>query len=240
MTDALLQVARAPLTAIALTLAAFVFALWLYRRTGWLVLQPVLVTMLLIIAGIRLLQLDYAAYREAVVPIAWLLGPTTVALAVPLYRNLRRIRANLWPVLVTLLVGGCAIVALTLLTAWLLGADVPVLMTLATKSVTMPIAMPLAEQLGGLAALAAVLVMLTGVLGTVTLPPLLRLTGVVHPAARGMAYGMNAHAVGTARALEEGDECAAFAALAMGALGVLTALLLPAAVLGWRWLGALV
>ena len=108
MTDALLQVVHAPLTAIALTLAAFVFALWLYRRTGWLVLQPVLITMLLIIAGIRLLQLDYAAYREAVVPIAWLLGPTTVALAVPLYRNLRRIRANLWPVLVTLLVGGSA------------------------------------------------------------------------------------------------------------------------------------
>ena len=168
-----------------------------------------------------------------------MLGPTTVALAVPLYRNLRRIRANLWPVLVTLLVGGGASVALTLLTAWLLGADLPVLMTLATKSVTMPIAMPLAEQLGGLAALAAVLVMLTGVLGTVMLPPLLELAGVNHPAARGMAYGMNAHAVGTARALEEGDECAAFAALAMGSLGVLTALLLPVAVLGWRWLGAL-
>ena len=77
MTDALLQVVHAPLTAIALTLAAFVFALWLYRRTGWLVLQPVLITMLLLIAGIRLLQLDYAAYREAVVPISWLLGPTT-------------------------------------------------------------------------------------------------------------------------------------------------------------------
>ena len=72
----------------------------------------------------------------------------------------------------------------------------------------------------------------------VMLPPLLKLTGVVHPAARGMAYGMNAHAVGTARALEEGDECAAFAALAMGALGVLTALLLPAAVLGWRLITA--
>ena len=94
MTDALLKVAHAPLTAIALTLAAFAFALWLYRRTGWLVLQPVLITMLLIIAGIRLLQLDYAAYRDAVVPIAWLLGPTTVALAVPLYRNLRRIRGQ--------------------------------------------------------------------------------------------------------------------------------------------------
>ena len=161
-----------------------------------------------------------------------------MALAVPLYRNLRRIRDNLWPVLATLLVGGSAIVVLTLMSAWLLGADLPVLMTLATKSVTMPIAMPLAEQLGGLAALAAVLVMLTGVLGTVLVPPLLQLAGVVHPAARGMAYGMNAHAVGTARALEEGDECAAFAALAMGALGVLTALLLPAAVLGWRLITA--
>lgn len=236
MTDPLLQVIHSPVIAIALTLAAFLCAVWLYRRSGWLVLQPVLVTMLIIIGGIRLLGLDYQAYREAVVPISWLLGPATVALAVPLYRNVRRIRQALWPVMLTLLVGGVAIVALTLLFARWLGADVPVLMTLATKSVTMPIAMPLAEQLGGIAALAAVLVMLTGVAGTAMLPPLLNLCGVQHAAARGMAYGMNAHAVGTARALEEGDECGAFAALAMGALGALTAVLLPLAFLLWHLL----
>ncbi len=231
MTDQLLQVINSPAIAIALTLAAFLCAIWLYRRSGWLVLQPVLVTMLIIIGGISLLGLDYQAYRESVVPISWLLGPATVALAVPLYRNLRRIRQALWPVMLTLLVGGFAIVALTLLFAHWLGADLPVLLTLATKSVTMPIAMPLAEQLGGIAALAAVLVMLTGVAGTAMLPPLLNLCGVRHPAARGMAYGMNAHAVGTARALEEGDECGAFAALAMGALGAMTAIVLPLAVL---------
>ena len=187
MTDPLVQVIHSPVIALALTLAAFLCAVWLYRRSGWLVLQPVLVTMLIIIGGIRLLGLDYQAYREAVVPISWLLGPATVALAVPLYRNVRRIRQALWPVMLTLLVGGVAIVALTLLFARWLGADAQVLMTLATKSVTMPIAMPLAEQLGGIAALAAVLVMLTGVAGTAMLPPLLNLCGVQHPAARGMA-----------------------------------------------------
>jgi putative effector of murein hydrolase len=93
----------------------------------------------------------------------------------------------------------------------------------------MPIAMLVAEQLGGLASLAAVFVMLTGVIGTALGPLLLGWAGVDHPAARGLSYGINAHAIGTARALEEGDECGAFAALGMSLLGILIALFLPLA-----------
>jgi putative effector of murein hydrolase len=111
--------------------------------------------------------------------------------------------------------------------AWLFGADQMILMTLAPKSVTSPIAMLVAEQIGGVVALAAVFVMLTGVLGAILGPELLRRCGVLHPAARGMALGLTAHAVGTAQALQEGDECGAFAALAMSLMGVMTAVLLP-------------
>lgn len=100
-------------------------------------------------------------------------------------------------------------------------------MSLAPKSVTMPIAMPVAEQIGGVASLAAVMVMLTGVIGTALGPLLLRWAGVDHPAARGLSYGINAHAIGTAHALQEGEECGAFAALGMSLLGIGTALLLP-------------
>lgn len=216
-----------PLFAIALTLAAFLFASWLYRRSGWLVLQPVLVSVVLIVSTLLLCGVDYATYRQGAEPIALLLGPATVALAIPLQHNLQRIRRLFWPVIITLVSGGVLSLALTLMIGWLLGADWAVLMSLAPKSVTMPIAMPVAEQIGGIASLAAVMVMLTGVIGTALGPLLLRWARVEHPAARGLSYGMNAHAIGIAHAMQEGEECAAFAALAMSLLGIGTALLLP-------------
>ncbi|WP_061237542.1 LrgB family protein [Ectopseudomonas composti] len=216
-----------PLFAIALTLAAFLIASWLYRRSGWLVLQPVLVSVTLIVATLLLCGVDYASYRAGAEPVAWLLGPATVALAVPLQHNIKRIRQLFWPVMITLSAGGVLSVTLTLSIGWVMGADWSVVMSLAPKFVTMPIAMPVAEQIGGVASLAAVMVMLTGVIGTAMGPLLLRWAGVDHPAARGLSYGINAHAIGTAHALQEGEECGAFAALAMSLLGIGTALLLP-------------
>lgn len=216
-----------PLFAIALTLAAFQMAVWLQRRTGWLVLQPVLIAVLLVVGTLLLCDADYATYRAGAEPLALLLGPATIALAVPLQHNIRRIRSLFWPVVITLLVGGVLSVTLTLSIGWLLGADWTVLMSLAPKSVTMPIAMPVAEQMGGIASLAAVMVMLTGVIGTSLGPLLLGWAKVEHPAARGLSYGLNAHAIGTAHALQEGEECGAFAALAMSLLGVMTAVLMP-------------
>jgi putative effector of murein hydrolase len=101
------------------------------------------------------------------------------------------------------------------------------LMSVAPKSVTSPIAMLVAEQIGGIAALAAVFVLITGVLGAIFGPELLRRIGVHHPAAQGMALGLTAHAVGTSRALQEGEETGAFAALSMSLMGMATAVLLP-------------
>ena len=119
---------------------------------------------------------------------------------------------------------------LVVLLGWWFGAGHMMLMTLAPKSVTSPIAMLVAEQIGGVAPLAAVFVLITGVIGAIVGPGLLRLLGVHSPEARGMALGMTAHAVGTSVALQEGEECGAFAALAMSLMGVGTAVFLPLAV----------
>lgn len=218
-----------PLFSVALTLIAFQLALALYQRSGWLVLQPVLVGMLLVVGTLYLCDIDYASYRADASMIAVLVGPATISLAVPLFRHVRRIQQLFWPILITLISGGVLGVVLTLVISSALGADLSVLMSLSPKAATMPIAMLVAEQLGGLASLAAVFVMLTGVIGTALGPLLLRWAGVDHPAARGLSYGINAHAIGTARALEEGDECGAFAALGMSLLGILIALFLPLA-----------
>ncbi|HCA24292.1 MAG TPA: hypothetical protein DEP32_09005 [Pseudomonas sp.] len=237
MSGTLLQawqaVANHPLFWVGVTLAAYQLGVALYQRTKLAVFHPVLVSTAVLVLVILAAGQDYAHYREAVQPLQVLLGPATVALAVPLYMNFRRIRSYFWPVLICLLVGGTLATVLAVLLAWLLGAEPMIMMTLAPKSVTSPIAMLVAEQIGGVAALAAVFVMFTGVLGAIFGPMLLRLCGVDHPAAWGMAMGLTAHAVGTSRALEEGEEAGAFSALAMSLMGTATALLLPLAVSLW-------
>ncbi|MBE7376818.1 LrgB family protein [Pseudomonas lopnurensis] len=219
-----------PLFGVGITLVIFQLAYAAYEKTRWVFLQPVLVSMILIVGVLLLCGLDYAEYRISAQWLTLLLGPATVALAVPLYLNLRRIRELFGPIVITLLVAGTFATALGMALAWAFGADEMILMTLAPKSVTSPIAMLVAEQIGGVVALAAVFVMITGVLGAILGPELLRRFGVQHPAARGIALGLTAHAVGTAQALQESDECGAFAALAMSLMGVMTAVLLPLAV----------
>jgi predicted murein hydrolase (TIGR00659 family) len=216
-----------PLFGVAITLAVFQLAYAAYEKTRWVFLQPVLVSMTLIVGILLLCGIDYDEYRISAQWLTLLLGPATVALAVPLYLNLRRIRELFGPIVITLLVAGVFATALGMALAWAFGADRMILMTLAPKSVTSPIAMLVAEQIGGVVALAAVFVMITGVLGAILGPELLRRFGVQHPAARGIALGLTAHAVGTAQALQESDECGAFAALAMSLMGVMTAVLLP-------------
>ena len=216
-----------PLFGVGITLAAFQLAFAAYEKTRWVFLQPVLVSMALVVGILLACGIAYEEYRISAQWLTILLGPATVALAVPLYLNLRRIRELFGPIVVTLLVAGIFATALGMALARAFGADEMILMTLAPKSVTSPIAMLVAEQIGGVVALAAVFVMITGVLGAIIGPELLRRFGVQHPAARGIALGLTAHAVGTAQALQESDECGAFAALAMSLMGVLTAVLLP-------------
>jgi len=216
-----------PLFAFGLTLGVYQLALAAYEKTQWMLLQPVLVSMLVLIAALLLLDLEYAEYREGAQLLTLILGPATVALAVPLYLNMRRVRQVLWPTLITLAVGGLFATVLGVALAWLFGAEALILQTIAPKSVTTPIAMLVAEEIGGAASLAAVFVMITGVLGAMLGVELLRVFRIKNPAAQGMALGIVAHAVGTARALQESEEAGAFAALAMSMMGVLTAVLMP-------------
>jgi len=219
-----------PLFGVGITLGAYQLAMAAYEKTRWVFLQPVLVSMLTVIGILLLCGLSYAEYQGSVAALTLFLGPVTVALAVPLFLNLRRIRQLLWPILITLAVAGVFATVLGVGLAWLLGAERIMLMSMAPKSVTSPIAMLVASQIGGIAALAAVFVMITGIIGAICGPALLRRCGVRHQAALGMALGLTAHAVGTARALQEGEECGAFAALAMSLMGVVTAVLLPLAI----------
>lgn len=221
-----------PLFGLGLTLAAYQLAMYGYERTGLTFLQPVLSATLLIIAVLVGLGLSFEHYQGSIAFFTLLLGPTTVALAVPLYMNLKRIRRMLGPVLLMLLFGGVVATAAGIGLAHLFQIEHSVLLSLAPKSATSPIAMLVAEKMGGVASLAAVFVLINGILGGMFGVELLRRFGIVHPAAVGLALGIVAHAVGTARALQEGEECAAFAALGMSLMGIGVALLLPLAFYG--------
>ena len=222
-----------PLFGVGITLGAYQLAVVAYEKTRWVFLQPVLLSMLTVIGILLACGLTFNEYRDSVAAMTLFLGPATVALAVPLFINLRRIRQLFWPILITLLIAGVVATVLGVSLAWAFGAEQVMLMSMAPKSVTSPIAMLVANQIGGIAALAAVFVMITGIIGAIIGPSLLKRCGVYHPAALGMALGLTAHAVGTARALQEGDECGAFSALAMSLMGVVTAVLLPLAILFW-------
>ena len=135
----------------------------------------VMVSMVILITTLLVLRIDYVDYKQGTQLLTVILGPATVALAVPLYLNMRRVRQVLWPTLITLFVGGLFATVLGVALAWLFGAETLILKTIAPKSVTTPIAMLVAEEIGGAASLAAVFVMLTGVLGAMLGPEVLRL-----------------------------------------------------------------
>lgn len=217
-----------PLFGVVLTILAFYIGQRLYVRLGKRAyLQPVVAGMLIVIAVLLLCGISYQHYYTSSNPLNLMLGPATVALAVPLYQNARRIRALFLPILLTLLVGSVITVGIAVGIMWLFATDKTSLISMTTKSITTPIAMSVSEKLGGLASLSAVLVMFTGALGAVVGIPIMQRMGVRDPAVKGIALGLTAHAIGTARALEESEECGAFSALAMGITGVLTAVLLP-------------
>ena len=226
--DTWIDLSASPRLGWTITLLAYVCALWLFRRSGqqaWA--NPVLIAIFVIILFLWASDIPYARYFEGAHFIHFLLGPATVALAVPLFAHWKRLKRMAFPLIVALIAGSATAAFSAMAIAKALGATPETIYSLAPKSVTTPIAMGVAEQIGGVASLTAVLVILTGILGAITFPSLFRVLGVRDPAAQGFAVGVAAHGLGTARAFLISEEMGAFSALAMGLNGLLTAVALP-------------
>ncbi len=223
--------------AIVATVAVYAAARVMQRRTGSVLLHPVLVSIIVVIAALRMLEIGYATYDRGGRVLTFLLGPAVVALGLPLFRQMEEIGRRGQAVLVSLAVGSLVGVVSAVGTAALLGASEVVVRSLAPRAVTTPIAIGIAERVGGLPALSAAVVILSGILGAVIGPPLLRRMGVRSRTAFGLALGAAAHGVGTARAAEEGDVEAASSGLAIGLMGVGTAVTAPLVLAGMQWAG---
>ena len=223
-----------PLLGLTATLLAYQAAYWIYRRLHMNPLaNPVALSVAFLVGLLWLTGTPYQTYFDGAQFVHFLLGPATVALAVPLYANLGKLRENLLPVLGGLLAGSVVAAVSAVGIGWLLGADRVTLMSMAPKSVTTPIAMGISEKLGGLPSLTAVLVVSTGILGAVLARGTLNLLRIHDHAVRGFAVGVAAHGIGTARAFQVSEIMGAFAGLGMGLNGLLTAFLFPLLVTLW-------
>jgi len=235
--DIWVYLSASPLVWLTATLAAYQLALWISRLARQHPLaNPVALAVSAIVAVLTVTGVPYDTYFAGAQFVHFLLGPATVALAIPLYAQFDRLRRMALPLAAALTAGSAAGAASAMAIAWLLGAEHSTVLSLAPKSVTAPIAMGIAERIGGLPSLTAVLVVTTGIVGAVIGPPLLRWLRVDDDAVAGFSIGVAAHGIGTARAFQMSESAGAFAGLAMGLNGLLTALLLPLAL---RLTGAL-
>ncbi|OUS15531.1 hypothetical protein A9Q88_10775 [Gammaproteobacteria bacterium 50_400_T64] len=213
---------------LVLTLCAYFTGLWAFQKAQhFSLLHPLMSSCLLIAALLYSFDIDYTRYQQANSAFYWLLGPATIALAIPLNREFERIRALAQPLLMTLLFGAIAAPLCAVTLAYLFGAEPLTLLSLTPKSVTTPIALGIAKEIGALGELSAGVVIFTGVVGAIAGPKLLSLIGVKDERLQGFTLGINAHGVGTARAFDISPLCGAFSSLALGLTGVLTALTLP-------------
>jgi predicted murein hydrolase (TIGR00659 family) len=226
--------AASPLLWLTTTLAVYLAGQWLFQRSGRRAMfNPVALALALLALLLLLTGTPYATYFSGAQFIHFLLGPATVALAIPLYLQRERVRRLSLPLMAALLAGSLTAILSAMGVAWLLGGSPQTLLSLAPKSVTTPVGMGIAEKIGGLPSLTAALVILTGVVGAVTAPALLNRLRIRDDAVKGFAIGVAAHGIGTARAFQISSLAGAFAGLAIGLNALLTTMLAPLIV---RWL----
>lgn len=217
-----------PLTWIIVTISAYKIGILVYEKSGkHSLLQPIVVAYLIMLPLLIITKVPYKQYFESVSIIHFFLGPATVALALPLYKNLTLIRAYFFPIMVTLFIGGTFTILSALGILWLFGASKTTMLSMTTKSVTAPITIITAQDIGAIPSLAMGFVVITGLLGALFGSFIFKILRIKHDAAKGFALGLISHAIGIARAVEISDKAAAFAALAMGLVGVVIAILLP-------------
>lgn len=217
-----------PLLGLTATLIAYQAALWLSARArGHALANPMVIAILLLVALLLGTGTSYAVYFQGAQYIQFLLGPATVALAVPMHANRHQIRRSWHAILPAILVGSVTAAASSMLIAHWLGAPRIVVLSMAPKSVTTPIAMGIAEQIGGQPSLAAAFVLLTGIIAGLIALPIARALGIRDWRAIGLGAGTAGHGLATARMLLLSETAGAFGGLAIGLNGLITALLAP-------------
>ena len=226
--DVWVYLSTTPLLWLTATLAAFLAGQWLFEQAGRRPLvNPVAIAVVLLIVLLKATGTTYQTYFDGAQFVHFLLGPATVALAVPLHQNFGAVRRAALPMLAALLAGAATAVVSAVAIAVAFGVSLETMRSLAPKSVTTPIAMGIAEKIGGIPSLTAVMVIITGIIGAMSVTPLMNLLRISDWRARGFAAGVASHGIGTARAFQVNEVAGTFAGIAMALNGIATAIMAP-------------
>lgn len=210
-----------------ISVAAYLAGMWLKKKTGWPVMNPLLVAILLVIAFLKGTGISYGDYNEGAKYISYFLTPATVCLAIPLYKQLTLLKENFAAVMAGILSGVAGSAVSIFAMCLLFKLEHVHYVSLLPKSITTAIGMGVSEEAGGIVTMTIVSIIITGILGNIIAESWFKLTGIRHPIAKGLALGTAAHAIGTSKALELGEIEGAMSSLSIAVAGLLTVVVVP-------------
>lgn len=212
---------------LALVVGTYIAATLLYKKTHLSLLHPLLTSIFVIIVILEMLDIEYASFQQGSHLIHFMLGPSVVALGYVLFEQMKYLKGNVVSILTSVFVGAIVGIISVIAIGKLMGADQSLIATLQPKSVTTPIAMGISEKNGGIPSLTAVIVVAVGIFGSIVGPAVMKVLGIESRIAKGLALGASSHGVGTAAAIQLGAVEGALSGLAIGLMGIMTAILVP-------------
>ena len=218
-------IAASTTAGVVLSLLAYWIGALLRKKTGWSFMNPLLISILLVIVFLLVFRVSYADYQASARYLSWFLTPATVSLAIPLYLQLERLKKNIKAILLSIFAGSLASMVSVLALSVLFGFTHSQYVTFLPKSITTAIGMGVSEELGGFPAITAVVIVVTGIFGNIIGETVCKALNVTDPVAVGLAFGTSAHAIGTAKAMELGETEGAMSPLAIVTAGIITVLL---------------
>lgn len=221
------ELANSDIFALTLVIGTYLAATALYKKTHISLLHPLLTSIFVIIVILKTLGIQYESFRQSSHLIHFMLGPSVVALGYVLYEQIQYLKGNVVSILTSLLIGATVGIVSVIIIGKLMGADQALIATLEPKSVTTPIAMGISEKAGGIPSLTAVIVVAVGIFGSIVGPIVLNVLGIHSRIAKGLALGASSHGIGTAAAIQIGAIEGALSGLAIGLMGIMTAILIP-------------
>lgn len=221
------QLIEKPEFILVLIFGSYLLGQWIFKKTRIAILHPLIISITIIILFLQITKMDYDTFQQGGQFVSFLLGPSVVALGYILYQQMSYLKGNVISILTSIFIGSITGIVSVIVLAKITGADDALIVTLEPKSVTTAIAMNISAQSGGIPSLTAVIVLFCGIFGGIIGPYVLRILGIKSSIAKGLAMGASAHSVGTAKAMEMGVIEGAISGLAIGLMGVMTALLIP-------------
>lgn len=212
---------------IFISLVAFEIGLFIYRKTKFPLFNPLLIAAILVIGFLKIFNIDFDTYNKGGQFINIFLGPATIVLAVPLYKNLPLLKKNFLPIFTGILVGSLVSILSVVSIAVFMGLDKTITVSLMAKSVTTPIGIEITNSLGGVSSITVLAIVLSGIIGAVVGPTIFKVLKISNPIAKGVSLGTASHAVGTSKALEIGETEGAMSSLSIGVAGIITVFLAP-------------